>query len=121
MNATLILLSAIMNVVANALSDPKVTANAPAPAWAGYLQIAAQLATLGTTAVTELATLNDQLVAAVAAKRGLTADEITAYKNRDDIATAKLSAYLASTGAAAATAKQAAHPAPAGAVAATSK
>jgi hypothetical protein len=55
--------------------------------WAGYLNLAASLGARLSAGTEDLQALDDQLRVAVAAGRGLTAEERAAWRARDDLAT----------------------------------
>lgn len=80
----------IATALLNGRSDPsKVTE------WIGYLNLASALAARATAGNAALAELDTQLKEAVAAGRGLTAEQRSAWRNRDDIATEVASQWLA--------------------------
>jgi hypothetical protein len=63
--------------------------------WTGYLNLASALAAAFTRGNTDLVTLDRQLSEAVAAGRGLTAEERAVWRGRDDIATEVATVWLA--------------------------
>jgi hypothetical protein len=85
MNPLMIYLSIAQSVAAGLLqgrSDPgKVTE------WAGYLSLATALASILTVGNKDLKQLDDQLKEAVAAGRGLTAEQRAEWRKRDDVST----------------------------------
>jgi hypothetical protein len=93
MNTLLIYLSIAQSIATGLLqgrSDSgKVTE------WTGYLSLATALAGLALKGNTALSELDTQLKEAVAAGRGLTAEQRTAWRKRDDIATDVAKQWLA--------------------------
>lgn len=85
MNSLFILVS-IAQSVASALLQNKGDPGKIAE-WSGYLNLAAALAARVAASNTDLRLLDEQLQAAVAAGRGLTAAERAVWRARDDIAT----------------------------------
>lgn len=93
MNPLMIYLS-IAQSVANGLlasrSDPSKVAE-----WTGYLSLGTALAGLVTGSNDDLKELDDQLKEAVAAGRGLTAEQRAAWRKRDDVSTDIAAKWLA--------------------------
>jgi hypothetical protein len=80
----------IATALLNERSDPsKVTE------WTGYLNLASALAARAVAGNSALTELDSQLKEAVAAGRGLTSEQRSAWRHRDDIATEVASQWLA--------------------------
>lgn len=93
MNPLMIYLSIAQSVATGLLqgrSDP-----AKVSEWTGYLSLATALAGLVTGGNDDLKELDDQLKEAVAAGRGLTAEQRTAWRQRDDVSTDMARKWLA--------------------------
>jgi hypothetical protein len=89
----LLLYVSIAQTVASALlqnrSDP-----AKVSEWTGYLNLASAIVSGFTQGDTALGELDEQLKEAVAAGRGLTSEQRSAWRLRDDIATGVASKWL---------------------------
>jgi hypothetical protein len=90
----LLLYVSIAQSIANALlqnkSDPDKVAE-----WSGYLNLATAIVGSVSAASADLRALDEQIKEAVAAGRGLTAEQRAAWRQRDDIATEIASRWLA--------------------------
>ncbi len=82
----LTLIISIAQTIAQALLANKANPGRVAE-YTGYLNLASVLAARFTEGNTDLIVLNDQLKEAVAADRGLTDEQRTAWRARDDLAT----------------------------------
>lgn len=85
MNPLLIIVS-IAQTIATALGQNGANPSKVAE-YAGYLNLAGVLVARWTEGNTDLQLLDEQLKEAVAAGRGLTAEQREAWKSRDDLAT----------------------------------
>lgn len=93
MNPLLIFVSIAQSIAAALSQNPG--SSAKVTEFTGYLNLATALAGRFVAGSTDLKALDDQLKVAVAAGRGLTADERAAWRERDDIATEVAREWLA--------------------------
>jgi hypothetical protein len=87
------LLASIIRSVATLLANPALAGGDTAE-WATYLSLAGLLAERGASGLSDLRMLDEQLVRAVAANRGLLPEERAGWKAASDAYSAELAAWL---------------------------